>query len=160
MSQYQECKNPVPQQGNLKLAPRNTSSTPVFTRCSWWFLLNWCLVIDVKCWLIQHLSILEAEQLFFNYRKMPTSYAIWIEGRVPYCIVCLREYVAMIAVACVILSHVSSCKLFYPWANWSVLWHCKAHACPVCKKYLNDVQLVWHFWSQWFFKKIIWQWTC
>lgn len=79
-----ECKNHFPQQGNLKLAPHNTSNSPVFTRCSWWFLLNWCLVTNVKCWLIQHFSIFEAEQLFFNYRKMLTSYAIWIEGRIPY----------------------------------------------------------------------------
>jgi hypothetical protein len=58
----------------------------------------------------------EAEQLFFNYRKIPNSYTIWIEGLIPalYWIVCVWEYVAMIAVANVNLSHVSFCKLFYP----------------------------------------------
>jgi len=88
VSQCLECKNPVPQQGNLKLAPCNTSSSPVFTRCSWWFLLNWCLVIDVKCWLIQHLSILEAEQLFFNYRKNANFLCNldWRKGPILHCV--------------------------------------------------------------------------
>jgi hypothetical protein len=38
------------------------------------------------------------------------------EGSIPAlcCIVCIWEYVAVTAVACVKMSHVSSCKLFYP----------------------------------------------
>ena len=84
---------------------------------------NWCYMLTDPTTLF-----FEAEQLFFNYRKIPNSYTIWIEGLIPalYWIVCVWEYVAMIAVANVNLSHVSFCKLFYPWAKWSALWNCKA----------------------------------